>query len=177
MKRLPKWLKFLLGMGLALAIAGAVAGYCIASHPDSAFTKRVVIPMVKPIVDLVSGFEKHKNVDQSKPAFTLSPNELQGAFVKDEAAAKTTYEGKVVQVNGTISSIASPTDTNVVVLLTIEGDAASNVSCQMDPAFNSRMNGIAAGSVISVKGICNGSKKDDLFGSHDVLLNRCVIVN
>lgn len=177
MKRIPKWLKILLAIGLVAAIGGAIAGYSIANHPDSAFTKSVVIPIVKPLVDLVSGFEKHQNVDESKPAFTLTTSDLQGAFVKDEAAAKTTYEGKVVQVNGTVSSIASPTDTNVVVLLAIDGDAASNVSCQMDPAFNSRLNGIAAGSVISVKGICNGSKKDDLFGSTDVLLNRCVIVN
>jgi len=176
MKRIPKWLRILLFIGFLFALMGGIAGYLIAKHPKSAVTKTIVLPVVKPLVDFVSGFTKHANVDRSEPQFILSPDELQAAFGKNEAEAKTLYEGKIVQVSGTISSIESPTDTNIVILLAIENDPVSNVSCQMDAAFNTRINGLAAGNNVAIKGICNGVHKDDLLGSLDVLLNRCVAV-
>lgn len=176
MKRISTWLTFLLIFGFVVILIGGVAGYFITQQPDSAFTKTVVVPVLKPFVDLLSGFSQHKNVEQSEAQFVLKPDELHEAYGKNESEAKAQYEGKIVQVNGIISSIASPTDTNIVVLLTIERDPMSNISCQMDPSFNERLEGLAAGSKVSIKGICNGAKKDDLLGSLDVLLNRCVIV-
>ncbi len=176
MKRIPTWLRALLILGFAAALIGGTAGYFITQQPKSAFTKSVVVPVVKPFVDFLSGLTEHKNIEQSAAQFVLTSDELHEAYGKNESEAKAQYEGKILQVNGIISSIASPTDTNIVVLLGIESDPMSNISCQMDAAFNDRLKGLAAGSTVSIKGICNGAKKDDLLGSMDVLLNRCVIV-
>lgn len=176
MKRIPTWLTALLAVSFTALLAGGIAGYFLTQQPDSAFTKSVVVPVVKPLSDFLSGFTTHQNIEQSEAQFILAADELHASFGKNETEAKAQFEGKIVQVNGVISSIASPTDTNIVVLLTIHNDPMSNISCQMDPAFNTRLKGLTTGSSVSIKGLCNGAKKDDLLGSLDILLNRCVIV-
>ena len=65
---------------------------------------------------------------------------------------------------------------NIVILLSVD-DPTSNISCQMDPTFNDRLKNLKNGGTITIKGICNGSKEDDLLGSLDVMLNRCIVVN
>lgn len=173
MKRLLRYLTVIAAIGL---VASAVVFYFLTQQPESGFTKNVIVPVVKPLVAFVSGLSPHTNVDETKADFTLSTDDLQKPFKADEQEAAKIYIGKIVQAKGTISSIASPTDTNIVVLLAIDSDPMSNISCQMDPAFNDRLKGLTAGSSVSIKGICNGAKKDDLLGSLDVLLNRCVVV-
>jgi hypothetical protein len=160
----------LITVGLLAAIGGGLMLYFIAKQPDSFVTQKII----RPIVGFVSGFKKFEDVDHAKPAHILTATEIHAAFEGDEAKAKTEFEGKVVQVNGIISSIASPNDANRVILLEVDGN--SNVSCQMDPQFIDRLIDIAVGDDVAIKGICSGSKKDDLLGSLDVLLNRSVLV-
>ncbi len=173
MKTTTKLVITVLAVGL---IGGGTVFYFMTQKPESNFTKNVIIPVVKPIVDFASSFKKHTEVDKAKAAFALNPEELQGAFKNDETLASEKYLGKILEVAGSVASIASPTDTNIVLLLSIDKDAMSNVSCQMDSRFNDRIKGIGVGDSITIKGICNGVKKDDLLGSTDVILNRCVIV-
>ena len=173
MKRLLRYLTVIAAFGL---VASAVVFYFLTQQPESSFTKNVIVPLVKPIVGFVSGLKPHENVAGAEPDFIFPTDTLQYFFKANEQEATKNYNGKILQVSGTISNIASPTDTNIVVLLAIDSDPMSNISCQMDPAFNDRLKGLAAGSSVSIKGICNGAKKDDLLGSLDVLLNRCVIV-
>ena len=173
MNNLPRWLKILTIAGLTAVLGGGIAFYCITRQPDSFVTQKII----RPVVSFMSGFKQFEDVAESKPAFSMTSKELHSAFEKDEANAGKMYNGKVIEVSGTISSIAAPTETNIVILLSIEDNPVSNVSCQMDAAFNDRLQKYAAGSQVAIKGICNGAKKDDLLGSLDVLLNRCVIVN
>ncbi|HXH18199.1 MAG TPA: hypothetical protein VNJ07_03860 [Chitinophagales bacterium] len=168
MNRLPRWLNILLLLALLAAAVGAAVFYFVTRQPESVVTQKII----KPVVGLLSGFKQFENVDKATPAFTLTSADLHSAFAKDEAQARALYEGKVIQVSGTVASIASPTDTNRVVLLEVDG--VSNVSCQMDPRFNERLKNVAPGNAVILKGICNGSKKDDMLGSIDVLMTRCV---
>ena len=154
MKTTFKWLKVLIAVGLLAIIGGGVMFYFITKQPDSFVTQK----LIRPVVGFISGFQQFENVDEAKPAFTLTPGELQGAFAKDEAKARATYAGKIVEVKGTISSIAQ-SDSNRVILLEVDG--MSNISCQMDPQFNNRLKDISAGKVVSIKGICHSAKKDD----------------
>ncbi|GIV34776.1 MAG: hypothetical protein KatS3mg031_2311 [Chitinophagales bacterium] len=162
-------------VGLLILITGGVVFFSITQWPESRFTRHVIIPLVKPLVDLTSRFTQHKEVEKTSPAFILSASELQAEFLQGEELAKEKYIGKVVQVHGTIAKIASPADTTIVLLLAIDADPLSNVSCQMDPRYNERVKDLNVGDMVSVKGICNGIKKDDLLGSTDVVLNRCVV--
>ena len=171
MNRIPRWLAFLLGAGMLAAVIGGISFYSLTKQPDGFITQK----MIKPLVGLISGIKKFEEVADAKPAFTLSANELQSAFAKDEAKAMEMYNSQIIQVNGSISRIAAPTDTNRVILLEVDG--LSNISCQMDPRYNERLADVSPGSKVTVRGICNGSKMDDLLGSIDVLLNRCVLVN
>lgn len=144
--------------------------YFVTRQPEGFVTQKII----KPLVGFISGFKEFENVDRAVPVFSLSSAELHQAFMQDEALAKTKFEGKVIQVSGVVSSIASPTDTHRVVLLEVDG--ISNISCQMDPVFNERMKDIASGSSVRIKGFCSGIKRDDLLGSLDVLMNRCLVV-
>jgi len=170
MNRIPRWVVFLIIACIAFLAIGAITFYFITKQPESVVTQKII----KPVVGFLSGFKQFEDIDASAPAYTLTAAELQGDFAQNETDAKLKYEGKVVQVSGIISSIASHADTNHVILLEVDG--ISNISCQMDSRFNDRFRDISPGSNVSLKGICSGSKKDDLLGSLDVLLNRCVIV-
>ncbi len=172
MKTIPKWLTVLVVISFIALLGGGLMFYSVTQKPNSPFTQKVI----RPIVGFVSGFTKHQEVENSKPAFEMTADELQAAYLNNRENAMKSYDGKVLQVSGKISNIASPTDTNIVILLTIENDPLSNISCQMDPAYNERLKQIAPGETITMKGICNGFKEDDLLGSLDVLLNRCVVV-
>lgn len=169
MDRVPRCLAFLIAAALLAVAGGGMVFYFITKQPESFVTQQII----RPVAGILSGFKKFEDVNESAPAFTLAPAELQAAFANDEANAKETYEGKVLLVKGVISSIASPTDTNRVILLEVDG--ISNISCQMDSRFNNRLKDIAPGNTISIKGICIGSRKDDLLGSLDVLLTRCAV--
>ncbi len=170
MERVPRWLFFMIAAGLLAVAGGGIAFYFITKQPESFVTQQII----RPVAGIISGFKKFEDVDESSPAFSLTPAELHAAFANDEANAKETYEGRILLVKGVISSIASPTDTNRVILLEVDG--VSNISCQMDSRFNNRLKDIAPGITISIKGICIGSRKDDLLGSLDVLLTRCAAI-
>lgn len=173
MKGLLRFLTIFAVLGL---IASAVIFYFLTQQPDSAFTKRMIVPVVKPFVGFISGLSPHTNVDASEAAYLFSPDSLQQFFIVNASEATEKYAGKIIQVSGIVSDIATPTDTNIVVLLAIANDPLSNISCQMDPAFNERLQGVSSTAVVTIKGICSGAKQDDLLGSTDVLLNRCVLV-
>lgn len=170
MNRLPRWASSLLIIGLIGLMGAGFVFFFVTKMPDSFITQKII----RPVVGFVSGMKKFENVDAAKPEFSLEASGLYEDFMNDPAGAKNRYENKIVQVSGTVSGIAGQTDANRVILLEVDG--VSNISCQMDPQFNDRLTSISAGDALIIKGICSGAKTDDLLGSLDVLMNRCVIV-
>ncbi len=115
----------------------------------------------------------HKDVNQESAAFTVSSEEITGAFNSNEKEANKKYLDKIVSVKGTVKSIETDDlGSNTVVM----GNTNSTLSvrCSLDSIYNDDAKKIKMGEQITVKGICTGFNSDELLGS-DVLLNRCAI--
>lgn len=110
------------------------------------------------------------------PAYELTGTQLLETFQQDEKKANTLYLGKVLAVTGIIKSLSS--DSAGVQTLVI-GDTASlsSVRCIMNGETGSDAGPLAAGTRVTIKGICTGYNADDMGLGADVLLNRCVSQN
>lgn len=110
------------------------------------------------------------------PAYELTGTQLLETFQQDEKKANTLYLGKVLAISGIIKSLSS--DSAGVQTLVI-GDTASlsSVRCIMNGETASDAGPLAAGTRVTIKGICTGYNADDMGLGADVLLNRCVSQN
>jgi RecJ-like exonuclease len=100
-----------------------------------------------------------------KPDYTISATELQKAFETDEAAASSKYINKVLQVSGTIISIAQTEGNNVNITLKTGSDLSSVICTFPASRVHSKLN---EGEEITIKGQCSGYLMD-------VLLNNCAV--
>ena len=115
----------------------------------------------------------HRTAADEKPFVTLTSRALLTEFATNESATTEKYRDKVIQISGALIKAAADSSGNVQVVLEA-GDEMNTVSVTL-------MNGATVptetpGTMIEVKGICNGFLPDDLLGS-EVLLNQGVVVN
>ena len=115
----------------------------------------------------------HRTAEDEKPFATLSASALLTEFATNETATTEKYRDKVIQISGELIKAAADSSGNVQVVLEA-GDEMNTVSVTL-------MNGATVptetpGTMIDVKGICNGFLPNDLLGS-EVLLNQGVVVN
>ena len=118
----------------------------------------------------------HADTAYVKPAFEVSAGELVQHFLDDEEAARERYtagHGQVLQVRGTIRTVEHVNDRMVNVVLET-GDPGTAVVCEFDP--EELPDHYREGSEATIKGVCKDLNKDELFGSTDVLFQRCVAV-
>jgi len=115
----------------------------------------------------------HRTAEDEKPFVTLTAGALLNEFATNENATTEKYRDKVIQISGELIKAEADSSGNIQVVLEA-GDEMSTVSITL-------MNGATApsetkGTMIDVKGICNGFMSNDLLGS-EVLLNQGVVVN
>lgn len=100
------------------------------------------------------------------PAAVLDAAALYAAFEQDEAAANALYLGKNVEVSGKILSLTPTPDGGQVLMLDAEA-LMGGISCAFLPEESASLAGLAAGSSVAVRGMCDGYLTD-------VNLSRCV---
>ena len=115
----------------------------------------------------------HRTAADEKPFATLTASALLTEFATNEPATTEKYREKVIQISGELIKATTDPSGNVQIVLQA-GDEQNTVSVTL-------MNGASAptvstGTMIEVKGICNGFLSNDLLGS-EVLLNQGVVVN
>ena len=98
---------------------------------------------------------------------------LYNAFIGDSAAANKNFVQQVVEVSGTVTGVSKNQQNQRVVLFKTAIEGAS-VNC----TFEERLDTIAKGSTIKIKGICSGMGQGDadLGIMGDVYLVRCYLV-
>ncbi len=110
--------------------------------------------------------DSESNVASHKTEVTIDAQSLLQAFEINEDSANMKYRDKVIQVSGTVGSIAQDSLGYTVYLK--EKDAISGIVCSFDrSSFDSVR--VKPGSQINVKGICMGYLMD-------VQMNKCNIV-
>jgi hypothetical protein len=118
------------------------------------------------LVALIMFNKKHTDTAKAKPDFVITATVLQKEFEDNETAASARYINKILEVSGTIGSIAQADSLNLNVSLKT-GNDMSSVIC----TFHNRTDnhGFNPGDEITLRGECSGFLMD-------VLLNNCAAV-
>lgn len=108
--------------------------------------------------------KKTPSLENTKPDFTLTAEELYNSFSTNEKDALERYEGKVLQIEGEILSLTQ-TDSISNIILNSEEALFGAVNC----SFNSLKSKHNKNDKITLKGRCQGFL-------NSVVLNNCVVV-
>ena len=112
-----------------------------------------------------------RDVQNEKPAFTISAETLYGDFSNDEESANLKYANQVIQVTGIV---VDKTTEDYQVSITLS-DEMEGINCALDSASyvenKDFVEGINVGDEITLKGKCDGF--DMIMG---VVLTRCYVI-
>jgi hypothetical protein len=113
----------------------------------------------------------HKDFEKMKPDHTLSASELYNSCIANTTGSETKYNGKVIEVTGTLTKVES-TDSLVIAVFVFNqgmfGD--EGIRCTMLPKFNEEAKKLQPGNQCNIKGYCTG------FNDPDVILEQCSII-
>ena len=112
----------------------------------------------------------HRTADDEKPFATVTSSQLFTEFATDEAATWAKYKDKVIQISGEVESTSTDASGNTQIVLKTDTEM-STVSVTLMAGATAP--GVESGTMIDVKGICNGFL-NDIFG--EVQLNQGVVV-
>ena len=112
-----------------------------------------------------------RDVENEKPAFTLSAESLYNDFNSNEEAANLKYGNQVLQVSG---SVVEKSIENYQVSITLN-DEMEGINCALDSTtyvnHKELIDQLSSGENITLKGKCDGF--DMIMG---VVLTRCFII-
>lgn len=97
-------------------------------------------------------------------ALQISAVDLFLAFSENEQQATETYNGKVLEITGIVSSTATNQDGKKIVQLQTN-DPLFGINCTMEKESE-----IKEGKTVTIKGVCSGF-------TTDVILIRCYLIN
>jgi hypothetical protein len=109
---------------------------------------------------------KHTDMSKAKPDFIITSTALQKEFEDNETAASAKYINKILEITGTISSVAKADSNNLNISLNT-GSEISSVICTLS-VFGD-ISALKEGDEITIRGECSGFLMD-------VLLNNCAII-
>ena len=112
----------------------------------------------------------HRTADDEKAFATLTASQLFTEFATDESATWAKYKDKVIQISGEVESVSVDASGNTQVVMKTDTEM-STVSVTLMKGATAP--DATAGTMIEVKGICNGFL-NDIFG--EVQLNQGVVV-
>ena len=113
----------------------------------------------------------HQDIENATPDFSMTTEELWKQFATDEQKAGHTYNGKVIELTGTVGRVVD-NDSVVSVAFIMEADSMfgdKSISCEMLKKYNDEAKALSKGSAVKIKGYCAG-----YIG--DLKLNKCSIV-
>jgi hypothetical protein len=117
------------------------------------------------LVALSLYFKKHSDLATTKPDYVITATALQKEFENNEKTASEKYINKVLEVNGTVSSVTQADNSNINISLKTESDLSS-VICTFAGTDMSRFK---TGEEVKLRGECSGFLMD-------VLLNNCALI-
>jgi hypothetical protein len=118
------------------------------------------------LVALIMFNKKHTDTAKAKPDFVITATVLQKEFEDNETAASSRYINKILEVSGTIASVAQADSSNLNISLKTGNDMSSVICTFHSRTDNPRFN---PGDEITLRGECSGFLMD-------VLLNNCAAV-
>lgn len=143
-----KWI-FIIGILFVIAIAGVIIIYFFVYN--------------KP----------HKDYAKAKADYSIEASELYNEFKANQASASTKYNGKVVQIHGSLNSVENA-DSLIIAVFSFEqgmfGDMG--IRCAISPSDSEALLAVAPGTSITLKGLCTGYNETDVIMEHGSLIKK-----
>ena len=117
----------------------------------------------------------NKQLINAKPDYTMTASALINDFENDDNMATTRYNGKVLEVSGSVLTVEIDDSGYYTVILGEQG-TMSAVRCSIDSTQQANAARIKAGSSVLIRGACTGFNKDEMGLGADVILNRCAVI-
>lgn len=105
---------------------------------------------------------------EQDPSLRISANELYGEYDRNEVAADTKYEGKVIAVTGVIQDIGKDVLDDVYIVIGGAG-FLDGVQCTFMDSQASVVGDLSKGQSVTVKGVVDGKLGN-------VLINKCSLL-
>ena len=113
----------------------------------------------------------HKNYEKAKAEYRLDSESLFSQYNTNRKDAEHTYNGKVIEVTGTVSSVETPDSLTIVVFAISEG-LFGDEGIRFTVLNNYREAALALekDERVTIKGYCTG------YNDTDVILEKCSII-
>ncbi len=131
-----------------------------------------IVGVISAILIYVFVYNKpHPDYIKSNPDFSILASDLFMEFQSDALIANEKYNGKVLALIGSLSSVET-TDTQTIAVFAIGeglfGDEGIRMS--MLPEYSDKIQQYTPGSEIAIKGFCSG------YNETDVIMEHCSII-
>jgi hypothetical protein len=120
-------------------------------------------------IGLYMFFKEPADVREQAADFRLSADELAQAF-RNEEVANLQFNGKVIEVTGTVSSVEVSANNVVVYLET--SDPLTGITCNFYLEEQKEVTAVVAGEVITIKGLCTGKLMDVVLTNSSIVKNN-----
>jgi uncharacterized protein (DUF1330 family) len=141
-------------------------------------TKRIIIPLIFLVLLAAAyGYYLYNKGPLSvvnSTAIKMSAEDLYQLFSTDPGNAIKKYAGKVIAVSGTVESLSTNQQKQMIVLIKTNANGGF-INCTMEETDAQ----IRKNMQVTIKGICSGIGQgdEDLGISGDVYLSRCYVIN
>ena len=116
--------------------------------------------------------KSHPDYRNMKPEYVMLAHDMFENYKNDRISAESVYNGKMVQLNGTLDKIESNDSLLVGIFVFDQGMFGDEgIRCTLLPGPGSELDNLASGSEVRIKGFVTG------YNETDVILEKCSIVN
>lgn len=95
------------------------------------------------------------NIETAKPEFAITSIQLSAAYNANEENYMEMFDGKVLQVAGTVNSFGEDFENGTYLALRAADGSPADVNCFINENYLPQLSGIAAGDSVVIKGVCN----------------------
>ena len=110
----------------------------------------------------------HTDYEKAAPDYRITGQQLFHEFTDNATLAQQAYNGKVLEVSGTVTSVENPDSLTIVVFALNEGlFGDEGIRFTMLEAYHKDANALHPGDAITIKGYCTG------YNDTDIILEKC----
>jgi hypothetical protein len=140
--------------------------------------KLITILLVLIILGLIGGVavyfyinKPQKDYEKSNPDFVIAAKTLYINYKDEKVKSQKEYDGKLIQIKGSIKKVELNDSKAIVVFVFEQGDFGDEgIRCTMLPKFNKEIQDYKSGDFLVIKGYCTG------YNDTDVIFDKCSLV-
>lgn len=113
----------------------------------------------------------HTDYEKADADFRITGERLFDLYTTSKAEAQQTYNGKVLEVSGNVSSVENPDSLTIVVFALREGMFGDEgIRFSVLQKYGASANELETGDPVTIKGYCTG------YNDTDIILEYCSII-